>query len=60
MIKKFDLTIEKDMEGYFLATVPELKGCHTQATSLDQLTERVTEAVALYLEVERLGTEGKA
>ena len=29
-----------------------LPGCHTQAQSLDQLMERVQEAIALYLEVE--------
>ena len=37
---------------FFVATVPALPGCHTQAQSLDQLMERVQEAIALYLEVE--------
>ena len=32
--------------------VTALPGCHTQAQSLDQLMERVQEAIALYLEVE--------
>ena len=32
--------------------VTSLPGCHTQAQSLDQLMERVQEAIALYLEVE--------
>lgn len=32
--------------------MPALPGCHTQAQSLDQLMERVQEAIALYLEVE--------
>ena len=32
-------------------TVPELKGCHTQARSLDELMARVKEAVLLCLEV---------
>lgn len=35
-----------------MATVPALPGCHTQAKSLDQLMERVQEAIALDLEVE--------
>jgi predicted RNase H-like HicB family nuclease len=35
-----------------VATVPELPGCHTQARSLDMLSERIREAIALYLEVE--------
>ena len=35
-----------------MATVPSLPGCHTQARSLDQLMERVREAIELYLDVE--------
>lgn len=52
MSKEFDVIIERDSEGYFVATVPALKGCHTQARSLDELMLRVKEAVALCLEVE--------
>ena len=44
--------IERDAEGYYVASVPALRGCHTQARSLDQLMERVREAVELCLEVE--------
>ena len=32
--------------------MPSLPGCHTKARSLDQLMERVREAIELYLEVE--------
>ena len=35
-----------------MATVPELKGCHTQAKSLDLLMKRIREAVELCLEVQ--------
>ena len=52
MKREFHVIIEKDAEGYFVATVPELKGCHTQARSLDTLMKRVREAVELCLEVE--------
>jgi len=45
--------IEKDADGYFVASVPELRGCHTQAKSLDALMKRIKEAIALCLEVER-------
>jgi predicted RNase H-like HicB family nuclease len=48
----FNVLIEKDSAGYFVASVPELPGCHTQAKSLDVLTERIREAIELYLEVE--------
>jgi predicted RNase H-like HicB family nuclease len=45
----FTVLVEKDEEGYFVATVPELRGCHTQAKSLDALMRRVEEAIALCL-----------
>ena len=47
---QFDVVVEKDSEGYFVATVPALHGCHTQANSLDQLMERIKEAIELCLE----------
>lgn len=48
----FNVIIEQDSEGYFVATVPELRGCHTQARSLDALIKRVRESIELCLEVE--------
>jgi predicted RNase H-like HicB family nuclease len=52
MRREFDVLIERDSEGYYVATVPGLHGCHTQARSLDDLMQRVQEAVELCLEVE--------
>lgn len=49
---EFDVIIERDEEGYYVASVPSLTGCHTQARSLDELMDRVREAVELCLEVE--------
>jgi len=51
MAKEFTVVIEQDTEGYFVAEVPELKGCHTQAKSLDVLMKRIKEAIELCLEV---------
>lgn len=45
----FTVLVEKDEEGFFVATVPELRGCHTQAKSLDVLMRRIEEAIALCL-----------
>ena len=52
MKREFNVIIERDEAGYYVATVPELRGCHTQAKSLDVLYKRVQEAIALCMEVE--------
>ena len=51
LLRQFDVVIERDEEGYYVASVPQLPGCHTQARSLDEVTQRIREAVALCLEV---------
>ena len=52
MTQEFNVVIERDADGYFVASVPSLRGCHTQAKSLDILIKRVREAIELCLEVE--------
>lgn len=52
VIREFNVIIEKDEDGYSVASVPALRGCHTQAKSLDVLIRRVREAIELCLEVE--------
>lgn len=51
-MREFNVIIEKDQDGYFVASVPSLRGCHTQAKSLDTLMKRIKEAIELCLEVE--------
>jgi len=51
--RKFTVLIEQDEEGYLVATVPGLRGCHTQAKSLDTLMKRVREVIALCLEEQK-------
>lgn len=43
--KNFTVVIEEGEDGYYIADVPELPGCHTQAKSMDTLLERVKEAI---------------
>jgi len=50
--RQFDVVIERDEEGCYVASVPQLLGCHTQARSLDEVTTRIREAIELCLEVE--------
>ena len=46
---KVSIVIEKDKNGYF-AFCPELKGCHTQGDTLEEVLENIKEAIELYLE----------
>ena len=57
MIRKFTVVIEKDEDGIFVGSVPGLPGCHTQGKSLDELMERIREAIGLCLEVQEEDAE---
>ncbi len=56
--REFNVLVERDREGYYVASIPELPGCHTQAKSLDELMKRIREAAELCLEVEGREIEG--
>ena len=49
-MRKFKVLIEKDETGYYVADVPELQGCHTQAKNKKELMKRVREVIELCLE----------
>ena len=49
-MRDFSVVVERDSEGYYVASVPAIPGCHTQAKSLDQLMPRIREAIELNLE----------
>jgi predicted RNase H-like HicB family nuclease len=51
MTRELSVIIERDAEGYYVGTVPALRGCHSQAHSLDELMVRIHEAAELCLEV---------
>ena len=56
-MKKYNFTIliEKDEDGIYIASVPALKGCHTQAKTVEELLPRTKEAIELCLETEKDG-----
>jgi len=47
---RLTILIERDEDGYYVASVAELPGCHTQARTIDELMERIREAITAYLE----------
>ena len=51
--REFTVLIEKDEDDLLIATVPALRGCHTQAKNLSTLMKRIKEAILLCLEVEK-------
>jgi predicted RNase H-like HicB family nuclease len=55
-MKKYDFTviIERDEDGVLIGSVPQLKGCHTQAKSIDELLKRIREVIELCIEVEKV------
>lgn len=52
-VYNFTVLIEQDEDGIFVAKVPDLPGCHTQAKDMPSLLERIREAIALYLEARK-------
>jgi predicted RNase H-like HicB family nuclease len=58
-LMKFGVVVEKDEDGYYVASVPELPGCHTQAKTLDEVMKRIKEAIQACLEVEGLKSQGR-
>ncbi|MBI5189544.1 MAG: type II toxin-antitoxin system HicB family antitoxin [Nitrospirae bacterium] len=51
-VYNFSVIIEQDEDGYYVATVPALKSCYTQARSMDELIPRIKEVIELCLEEE--------
>jgi predicted RNase H-like HicB family nuclease len=51
--REFQVVIEQDEDGWLVATVPSLRGCHTQAKTMDKLLSRVKEAIELCLETKK-------
>jgi predicted RNase H-like HicB family nuclease len=50
-VLNFKILVEKDEDGYFIASAPSIPGCHTQGKTYEEATTRIKEAVELCLEV---------
>ena len=46
----FTVLIEQGEDGAYVATVPALKSCYTQASSISELLEKTKEVIELCLE----------
>lgn len=50
--RQFTVVVERDESGYYVATIPQLRGCHTQAKDLKTLLQRSREVIDLSLDDE--------
>jgi predicted RNase H-like HicB family nuclease len=50
----FTALIEQGEDGAYIATVPSLKSCYTQADTIPELLEKTREVIELCLEVENV------
>ncbi len=49
---EFNVIIEKDEDGWYVASVPEISGCHTQGKTIQQVLERIKEAIEVCLKAD--------
>ena len=53
MEKTFDVLIEQDEDGIYVAKVPEIDGCYTQGKTLQEVVDRIKEAIEVCLEADK-------
>ncbi len=54
---RFQVLIEQDEDGYYVADVPALQGCHTQGRTFEEVLMNIQEVMEMC--VEELIEEGK-
>lgn len=50
--REFYVIIERDEDGYYVGEVPQLKACYSQGETIDELTAKIKEVIALCLQEE--------
>lgn len=50
---EFTVIIEKDEDGYYVAEVPDLRGCYTQGKTMEEVMKNIREVIELCLEAEK-------
>ena len=49
----FTVLIEQDEDGVYVAKVSEIEGCYTQGKTLQEVLERIKEAIEVCLEADK-------
>jgi predicted RNase H-like HicB family nuclease len=55
----FTVIVEKDEDGFYVAEVPDLKGCYTQGKTLEEVLENIREVIGMCLEAEKIDPHNK-
>jgi len=55
---RFQVIIEQDEDGFYVADVPALAGCHTQGSTFEEALENIREVIAMC--VQELREDGQA
>ncbi len=50
MKREYTVVVEPGDDGYLIGSVPNLPGCFSQAKTVEELLERMKEAISIYLE----------
>lgn len=56
-VHSFTVLIEQDEDGWYVAKAPDVQGCATQGKTIEQVLERIKEAIQACLEVEKEALE---
>lgn len=49
-MKTFTVIYERNDANWWVAEVPEVPGCHTQGSTIEQARERIIDALSLYVD----------
>ncbi|PIP08346.1 MAG: HicB family protein [Syntrophobacterales bacterium CG23_combo_of_CG06-09_8_20_14_all_48_27] len=47
---KFTVVVERDEDGFYVASVPFLQGCYTQGETHEEALENIKDAIKLHIE----------
>ena len=50
IVKTYHVAYERDASGWWVASVRELRGCHTQGRTVDEARRRIREAMGLFID----------
>lgn len=53
-VLNFNVLIEQDEDGIYVAKVPDIIGCYTQGKTVEQAMERIKEAIQVCLEADKI------